>query len=32
LIFQMSLNGDLPALPNCAKVPAAARSRIIGCA
>jgi hypothetical protein len=32
LIFQMYVDRDLPGLPYCAKVPAAARSRVIGCA
>lgn len=31
LIFQLYMHADLPALPDCAKVPAAARSRVIGC-
>jgi hypothetical protein len=32
LIFQMYLDRDLPGLPYCARLPAAARTRVIGCA
>jgi hypothetical protein len=32
LIFQMPLDRDLPGLPYCARLPTAARSRVIGCA
>jgi hypothetical protein len=32
LVFQMYLNRDLPGLPYCARLPAAARGRIPGCA
>lgn len=32
LIFQMYEQMDLPALPNCTRLPPAARSRVIGCA
>ena len=31
LIFQMYESRDLPALPDCGRLPAQARSRIIGC-
>jgi len=31
LIFQMYENRDLPALPDCTRVPPAARSRFVGC-
>jgi hypothetical protein len=31
LIFDMYASRDLPALPDCTRVPPAARSRIIGC-
>jgi hypothetical protein len=30
-VFQMQLTGDLPALPNCAKMTEAEAARIIGC-
>jgi len=31
LVFQMYLNRDLPGLPDCARMPPAARNRVIGC-
>jgi hypothetical protein len=32
LIFEMYEQIDLPALPDCTKLPPAARTRVIGCA